>query len=983
MKINNFVSKEKQENFENKLVKKNPSEIICNMREWYSFLSKFMMNDDKSSRDPSLRPTHLSMITPKKKSYLIPQTEIDEMLDIYSKYYMDTPMGMLEMSGAVMPVVADIDFKNEVSASSSSILSSTQQEIFPFDFILHLTTLFREVLAEIIEIPVDDLQCFILQKNPYLQEKNEKTYLKHGFHLHFPKVFLSKWTQEKELLPRIRLEYKKRNEYPHFSIDHFLDKGYCKGAGTPWLLYGSRKSESLEPYVVSHLVSGQGLVMEEGQWERFFLEESYEIYRWNVETDSFVPIELTLDNLSFYLPRILSIQTHHRDSYIYEMRKEIQPLETVFQHQKSQQVNSQIQRQQTQKRLSSGVYGADGRRSEKEEDDGLPVNEDMVDDLMDLLDVSRSHDRNEWMYVGWVLFNIFKGKVNGFERWVNFSKRSAEMFDQRVCEYEWSKMVPKSLSMGSLKYLAKIDNPEMYNTVMERYSRFHIEKAMKLNGTHTDLALALYEKYECEYVCASIRDKIWYRFQEPVWEINEEGVNLRSKISSEVVLNFENMAMEYMQLMLRADDKDSSDYKKKRDACLKLIQSLKSAPYKKNIMTEAMEVFYHPKFTSKLDSSPHLFAFKNGVMDLKTFEFRNGRPQDFISIHAPIRYRDDFTEFSEEVVGLRDFLQKIFPDKEVRDYFLDVSSDIFMGGNRRKLFQIWSGVGNNGKSVVEKLFEDMLGKYAVKLPTSLIVGKRTQSSQACPELVRAGHGVRLAMIQEPGCKDIINIGILKELSGNDSFYARGLYKEGVEVNPMFKLVLICNDPPKIPGHDEATRNRIRIIPFESRFVDAELAPEDPLEQLRQKVFPKDKDLLENIGGLYAEAFAWLLLKHYQTLPKHRTEPEKVKMATAKYMEKNDVYKQFCDEMVAPFSPPSSSPDQEKPKLFMSLNELYLVFKEWYRDSIPNASIPTKNDLKDHFTKEWGAPLRSSESNGTLGWPDRQLLDFSNPSSNFS
>jgi phage/plasmid-associated DNA primase len=279
----------------------------------------------------------------------------------------------------------------------------------------------------------------------------------------------------------------------------------------------------------------------------------------------------------------------------------------------------------------------------------------------------------------------------------------------------------------------------------------------------------------------------------------------------------------------------------------------------------------------------------------------------------------------------------------------------------------------------------MLGQYAVKLPTSLIVGKRTQSSQACPELVRAGHGVRMAMIQEPGCKDIINIGILKELSGNDSFFARGLYQGGGEVNPMFKLVLICNDPPKIPGHDEATRNRIRIIPFESRFVDAEVAPEDPLEQLRQKVFPKDKDLLENIGGMYAEAFAWLLLKHYQTRPSSRPEPEKVKMATAKYMEKNDVYKQFCDEMME--SKPSLQQDTTTStttsKIFLSLNELYLVFKDWYRESIPNAAIPTKNDLKDHFTKEWGAPTRSSESKGNLGWPDYQLRDFTDTSTTFT
>ena len=93
-----------------------------------------------------------------------------------------------------------------------------------------------------------------------------------------------------------------------------------------------------------------------------------------------------------------------------------------------------------------------------------------------------------------------------------------------------------------------------------------------------------------------------------------------------------------------------------------------------------------------------------------------------------------------------DFLEKVFPDRSVRDYFLDTSSDVFVGGNPNKLVQVWSGEGDNAKSVTQSLFEKMMGDYSIKLPTSLIVGKRTQSSAACPELARAGNGVRWASI---------------------------------------------------------------------------------------------------------------------------------------------------------------------------------------------------------------------------------------------
>ena len=46
--------------------------------------------------------------------------------------------------------------------------------------------------------------CILLEKDPYIDDKNDTLYLKNGFHLHFPYIFLSKVDQEIHLLPRIR-----------------------------------------------------------------------------------------------------------------------------------------------------------------------------------------------------------------------------------------------------------------------------------------------------------------------------------------------------------------------------------------------------------------------------------------------------------------------------------------------------------------------------------------------------------------------------------------------------------------------------------------------------------------------------------------------------------------------------------------------------------------------------------------------------------
>ena len=78
-----------------------------------------------------------------------------------------------------------------------------------------------------------------------------------------------------------------------------------------------------------------------------------------------------------------------------------------------------------------------------------------------------------------------------------------------------------------------------------------------------------------------------------------------------------------------------------------------------------------------------------------------------------------------------------------------------------------------------------------------------------------------------------------------------------EISPMFKLVLICNEPPKLPYNDRATWNRIRVIPFESTFCDN--APTDYEDQLKEKRFKKDPFFETKIPRLI-KAFAWLLIK---------------------------------------------------------------------------------------------------------------------------
>lgn len=836
--------------------------------------------------------------------YTITGKNMEDFWSLYCEQCHDVRLCITEKPTSVIPVLCDVDIKIDVAQ-----LDDPSQPLYTDDMVIGLVQVYKDVLTSIVkDLDPSDFVCCVLEKEPYMLHKNQKTYKKNGFHLHFPQLFLSRYAQETELLPRIVQEVKARNICDPKSIDH----SYCKG--TPWLLYGSSKSSNPHdacffPYEMSYCFDWD---MNKVHYRQALGE--YHVYN-TVSKDRLV---FTGDDVDFYLPRILSILPTHRAEYEYELRTDIVSMTDM-------------------KKLKPKTIMPSFPTCSMED-------YELVQKLVDIISPYRAEDRNEWIQVGWILYNIFDGDRRGYDMWTGFSKTCPAKFDEKQSLYEWNRMTKRKLTVASLKFLARQDNPDKYSDIMALCMEPYIYKTIELNGSHNDLAKALFQKYEFEFVCSSIQFKTWYQFDDHIWKRLEEGITLRQKISEEIVQSYfrilDDLNANMKKFHSDGDDRAEERVSRQVKVVMSLISKLKSAPYKNNIMREAQEVFFSDVFMKQLDSNPYLIAFQNGVYDLQAHTFRNGHPADYISLKMPIAYNNVYSITHPDVVNVQDFLTKIFPDTALREYFLNLSSEIFVGGNQSKVFQIWTGDGDNGKSVTQTLFEKMLGSYSIKLPTSLITGKRTQSSSACPELARAGNGVRLAMLQEPDQKDTINIGVLKELSGNDTFFARGLYKEGQEITPMFKLVLICNDPPKLPYNDRATWNRIRVIPFESTFTDD--APESPEEQLVQKKFPKDKHFTQKIPDMI-EPFAWLLLHYLKHRPACLNDPHKVLFATSQYKNKNDVYKQFIEDFVVP-----------APQGKVFLTELYSIFKDWYRDSFPHhGSMPNKVDIKDYFTRLWG------------------------------
>lgn len=935
--------------------------------------------------------THTSKI-PAGKYYISSGDDLNRFFYLYQgALSLGQKVSILELQDTnYCPILVDVDLKVEYSPNSSS------NALYSLDHVRNMVKCYMRVLRNVIpNLKDDDLFCLLMEKKGYIEEKNHRKYLKNGFHIHFPNILLTRRQQEFLLTPLVKKEMKENKlDLPYgVNYNNWIDDSVMKGKGKPWFLYGSRKTMDTEPYLCSRIFLPDG-----GENENW-MESMATIYRKSISW------------IQGNLPKIFSVRLlQEKKEYIYEIDANDEDVSIDEEEE---------------------IIVASSNEGPVKERSGLDwTTTEWVDDLLSLLPLSYAFEYDSWKRIGWILYNIYEGNDEGFFKWDAFSQKCSEKYDSENLRKEWNKMEMRDVTIGSLKHIIQTECPEEYTELLEKYTTgFYKSSAQSSCTTHHDIARLLYLKYESQFRCASVKNNLWFEFTNHTWKEIDDGVTLRNKISTEVVEQYEKLKVEiiskqktnnlnhismkkrdldkmkndlvseeryceqlqneeqqrrksesriaYLNKEMHRIEKEISDLEKKTcspeadeettskrasptERVQKIINNLKSTPFKKNVMMEARDMFYDENFSRKLDTNPWLIAFNNGVFDLKEKTFRDGCPNDYISLRMHVQYRKNFHLDHPQVKMVEDFFIKIFPDKTIRQFFLEANSEIFVGKNQQKWIQFWSGNGDNGKSITEKLFEQLLGPYCVKLPTSLLTGKRTQSSAASPELIRAGSGARMVMIQEPTKNDVMNTGVLKELSGNDTFYARGLYKEAVEINPMFKLVMICNEPPKIENSqsDQATWNRIRVIPFESYFpADDSKVPTTFKEQLEKKIFPRDRYFEDKIPDML-EGLAFLLLDIYckRDGSQKICEPHKVLTATESYRKRNDVYRLFMEEKIV-----------EKPNAKITFVELYDNFKDWYRDSFPNMSVPNGPEIKEYLIKSWGKPEK-----GQCAWANRQL-----------
>jgi P4 family phage/plasmid primase-like protien len=524
------------------------------------------------------------------------------------------------------------------------------------------------------------------------------------------------------------------------------------------------------------------------------------------------------------------------------------------------------------------------------------------------------------------------------------------------------------LTLRSLIYWSKKDALEKYNAVREQSLDYYIEQSIdsglidhvifdkKAAGiTDYDIAKVLYQLKKHLYTCASIKTNQWFEFKDHRWMPIDSGYSLKIAISTELRSLYLKKAEQISNTI--ANLSEDEDTKKqflhaRLSKVMEIYTKLAKTNDKKNYMIESRDMFYDSNFMDNIDKNQYLLCCSNGVWDFKEKVFRIGKPEDYISKSTNIEYIPIGPEQQKTVDEINDFMEKLFPVEELREYMWNHLASTLLGTPGNQTFNNYLGGGRNGKSVLVTLMAKTLGEYKADLPlTAIVTPKRTSVGGLAPEIAML-KGARYVVMQEPKQGDIINEGILKQLvSGLDPVQARIPYHEApVNFYPQFKLVVCTNILPEIKAQDHGTWRRIRVVPYMSLFTENPVQG-DPYKPYQFALDSKIDEKFDAWKSIFLAMLVERVLKTDGNVP----DCEIVLKASNDYKNKQDVISQFINEKIirTPGAP------------ILKKSSVNAEFTIWHQSNYGTKG-PQSKEVHDCLDRMFGVHDRT-------GWKDLKMI----------
>ena len=215
------------------------------------------------------------------------------------------------------------------------------------------------------------------------------------------------------------------------------------------------------------------------------------------------------------------------------------------------------------------------------------------------------------------------------------------------------------------------------------------------------------------------------------------------------------------------------------------------------------------------DTASNLLNCDNGVLDLKTGQLQQHKPEQMLMKNTGVAYTGKYHSSL-----WRDTVADILPDPATRAYMQKALGYALTGSVKRHECYFLKGAGGNGKGIILETVAAVLGDYATTIPIDILLTSRDDKDAGrspTPQIAKL-KGVRLAICSESELGRTFNAATLKYLTGGDRLTGRMLHQNPIEFEPTHKIFFSSNYSPMLKdSNDKGVRRRLVIIPFNVTF----------------------------------------------------------------------------------------------------------------------------------------------------------------------
>lgn len=277
---------------------------------------------------------------------------------------------------------------------------------------------------------------------------------------------------------------------------------------------------------------------------------------------------------------------------------------------------------------------------------------------------------------------------------------------------------------------------------------------------------------------------------------------------------------------------------------------------------------------NEFDANPMHLGVANGMLDLRAGNLLPVSPDLLVSKRCPAAY-----DPSAECPLFLSFLETVQPEKEMREFLQRLAGYILTGSVQEQKLAFFYGSGANGKSVFVELLGWLLGDYARKIATEMLMHHQRNPQGPSPDIVSL-KGSRFVYANETEEGRRLAESRVKDMTGGDTLTGRVPYgKADITFQPTHKLIIVGNHRPEITDNSLGMWRRVLLVPFDVTITEAD----------------RDPRMLEKLKTEGAGILNWALAGLRQWQRHGLRVPKRIDAATAAYRDEMDIIGEWIAE----------------------------------------------------------------------------------------